>query len=83
MLTAASLESLLRSVRPGVTELMVHPGYVDDELLQKRTRLLSSRAEEVRLLCAAEAHHVLVDEGIQLVRHDLRPLPAWSYRDAS
>jgi hopanoid biosynthesis associated protein HpnK len=71
VLSADSLEGLLRRLRPGVTELMVHPGYVDTALSQTRTRLLSSRAEEVQLLCATDTHDLVADEGIQLIRHDL------------
>jgi predicted glycoside hydrolase/deacetylase ChbG (UPF0249 family) len=83
VLSAASLEALLRRLRPGVTELMVHPGYVDDELLQMRTRLLSSRAAEVRLLCAPDTHDLLIDEQIQLIRHDLEHSTTRSFRHAA
>jgi chitin disaccharide deacetylase len=68
-----SLEGMLRRLRPGVTELMVHPGYVDDALRQTSTRLLTSRAQEVDLLCAAGTREVLAEESIHLIRHDLIP----------
>jgi len=71
ILSAESLEDTLRRLRPGVTELMVHPGYVDDELRQTATRLQLSRAKEVELLCAAATRDVLSREAIQLVRHDV------------
>jgi predicted glycoside hydrolase/deacetylase ChbG (UPF0249 family) len=69
--SAGSLEAALRRLRPGVTELMVHPGYVDDDLIQTHTRLLSSRAEEVQLLRASDTRDLLIGEQIQLIRHDL------------
>ena len=79
----ATLEALLRRLRPGVTELMVHPGYVDDGLLQIRTRLLSSREAEVQLLCATATHDLLIDEQIQLIRHDLVHSTTRSLRHAA
>jgi predicted glycoside hydrolase/deacetylase ChbG (UPF0249 family) len=83
VLSADSLEGAIRRLRPGVTELMVHPGYVDDALLQTHTRLLSSRAEEVQLLCATDTHNLLLDEQIQPVRHDLAHSDTRSFRHAS
>jgi predicted glycoside hydrolase/deacetylase ChbG (UPF0249 family) len=83
VLSADSLQGLLHRLRPGVTELMVHPGYVDDALVQTGTRLLSSRAEEVRLLCAKETHDLLVEEHVQLTCHDLTPSIPRSLRHAS
>lgn len=73
VMSTASIEASLRRVRPGITELMVHPGYVDDALRQTTTRLLLSRAEEVALLCATAIRDVVIDEDIQLIRHDLIP----------
>jgi hopanoid biosynthesis associated protein HpnK len=83
ILSADSLEGLLTHLRPGVTELMVHPGYVDDALLKTSTRLVSSREEEVRLLCEGRTRDLLVHERIQLVRHDLVDSATRSFRHAS
>jgi hopanoid biosynthesis associated protein HpnK len=86
VMNADALAASLRRLHAGVTELMVHPGYVDEALRQMPTRLLSSRAAEVELLCAPATADVLLDEHIRLVRHDLLPahtvLPG-SLRDAS
>jgi hopanoid biosynthesis associated protein HpnK len=73
VMSAESLEASLRRLGPGVTELMVHPGYVDAALRQTPTRLLSSRDEEVALLSAATIRDVINDEGIQLIRHGHTP----------
>jgi predicted glycoside hydrolase/deacetylase ChbG (UPF0249 family) len=66
-----------------VTELMVHPGYVDDTLVQTHTRLLSSREQEVHVLCAPDTQHLLFKEQIQLIRHDLALSATRSLRHAS
>jgi predicted glycoside hydrolase/deacetylase ChbG (UPF0249 family) len=83
---ADSLSATLRGLRPGHTELMVHPGHVDEMLRRMPTRLLASRAQEVELLCSPDTADVVVNEDIQLVRHDLTPVglaPTRSFRDAS
>ena len=71
VMSADSLAGMIRRLRPGVTELMVHPGYVDDALGRHQTRLLSSRAAEVDLLCSRSVADLVLNEDIELVRHDL------------
>jgi predicted glycoside hydrolase/deacetylase ChbG (UPF0249 family) len=83
VLTRSSLHTMLRSARPGVTELMVHPGYADEALRRWPTRLVESRLEEVALLCSTETRALLVGERIQLVRHDLARTARRSLRHAS
>jgi predicted glycoside hydrolase/deacetylase ChbG (UPF0249 family) len=61
----------VRALQPGVTELMVHPGYPDDELRRTGTRLLESRQEELDVLCSLEARALIVGERVDLLRHDL------------
>jgi hopanoid biosynthesis associated protein HpnK len=78
-----ALRPLLRGIGPGVTELMVHPGYVDDALRCWPTRLVDSRREEVALLCSLQTRMLLVRERIGLVRHDLAPSVHRSLRHAS
>jgi predicted glycoside hydrolase/deacetylase ChbG (UPF0249 family) len=73
VLSLESVTQSLRRLRPGVTELMVHPGYVDAALSAMPTRLLRSRADEVRLLSSLLVKYVVSDEDIQLIRHDLSP----------
>ena len=85
-MTAGSLTTALRQLGPGHTELMVHPGYVDDALRQMPTRLLQSRSEEAALLTSQEIAGVLAAERIRLVHPDLTPIDlvrTRSYRDAS
>ncbi len=86
VMTAGALASALRRLDAGHSELMVHPGYVDDDLRQMPTRLLESRAQEVALLTSPDVASVVTDEQIQLVPHDLRPIDlalSRRYRDAS
>jgi len=86
VITAEAVHSALRRLRPGHTELMVHPGYVDDALRSLPTRLLQSRADEVALLSSSHTADVLLDQDIYLVRHDLAPVDrslTRSFRDAS
>jgi predicted glycoside hydrolase/deacetylase ChbG (UPF0249 family) len=83
VLSADSLEDIVRRLPPVVTEFMVHPGYVDDTLLQTHTRLLSSREQEARLLCAPDTQRLLIKQQIQLIRHDLALSATRSFRHAS
>jgi len=83
ILSADVLGGLLRALRPGVTELMVHPGYTDDELERTGTRLLESRQKELDLLCSLEARALLVNERVDLLRHDLTHVMKRSFRHVS
>ena len=65
----ASFRALLRSLSPGSTELMTHPGYVDAALDRVRTRLRDARAREVDLLTAADTWDAVARAGIVLVTH--------------
>ena len=68
---------------PGVTELMVHPGYVDETLTRLHTRLLDARADEVDLLTDPNTFDLLTSQRIRLIRHDLSLSEPWSLRHAS
>jgi predicted glycoside hydrolase/deacetylase ChbG (UPF0249 family) len=86
VMSIEAIVATIRRLRHGVTELMVHPGHIDDALRHTPTRLVSSRAEEVGLLCSAALRTVLVTQGVQLVRHDgvaSTDLSPRSLRDAS
>ena len=79
----AALHSMLRAIGPGVTELMVHPGYVDDALMRTSTRLLESRQQELGLLCSMATRALVAGERIELVRHDLTRIVRRSARHVS
>jgi len=69
-----ALISSIRCLRPGTTELMVHPGYVDDALRRMPTRLQASRLVELELLRSSTAARELMTQGIRLARHDYVPV---------
>jgi chitin disaccharide deacetylase len=83
MLSAEALAGLVRALPPGVTELMVHPGYRDDELERSGTRLLESRQKELDLLCSLETRALLLGERVDLLRHDLTHVLKRSLRHVS
>ena len=78
-----ALARIVRGLGPGVTELMVHPGYRDDELQRTGTRLLASRARELDLLCRPETRALFLSEGVELLRHDLAHVIRRSLRHVS
>jgi len=71
VLSAEILAAMISALPPGVTELMVHPGYVDESLTRLNTRLLDARAEEVDLLTDPHTFDLLASQRIALIRHDL------------
>jgi predicted glycoside hydrolase/deacetylase ChbG (UPF0249 family) len=83
VLSAEALAAMVRALPPGVTELMVHPGYVDETLARSNTRLLDARADEVDLLTHADTFDLLIDQRITLIRHDLSLSDQRSLRHAS
>jgi hopanoid biosynthesis associated protein HpnK len=83
ILNPGALRTLVHHADSGVTELMVHPGFVDDALRRVRTRLLDSRQHEVALLCSLASRALLVGERIDLVRHDLAHPARRSFRHVS
>jgi hopanoid biosynthesis associated protein HpnK len=70
------LRRMLESLPEGTWELVTHPGYDDEELRRVRTRLLTSREEERRLLMSRELREFLEAQGIQLSSYrDFAPRP--------
>jgi predicted glycoside hydrolase/deacetylase ChbG (UPF0249 family) len=83
VLSVRALTAMVRALPPGVTELMVHPGYVDETLTRLNTRLLDARADEVDLLTDAGTFDLLTNHRIALIRHDLSLSDQRSLRHAS
>jgi predicted glycoside hydrolase/deacetylase ChbG (UPF0249 family) len=65
-LDVASLTSLVAALRPGVTELMCHPGCFGDELRAAPTRLKESRLRELEALVAPEVRAAVEAAGVTL-----------------
>jgi predicted glycoside hydrolase/deacetylase ChbG (UPF0249 family) len=85
VMTADALASALRRLHPGQTELMVHPGFIDEALRRLPTRLLASREREAELLTSIAIHRLIAAEEIVLVPHYLPTNLAFSrsHRHAS
>jgi hopanoid biosynthesis associated protein HpnK len=66
-LTKEGVARLLRSLPEGTTELMCHPGYVDEELRATSTRLQGSREKEVAILTDPEIRNLVASQGIRLI----------------
>jgi chitin disaccharide deacetylase len=66
-LTRKGLASMLRGLPEGTTELMCHPGYVDDDLRKSETRLQDSRRLEVEILTDREIRNLVAEQGIRLI----------------
>ncbi|HUS92575.1 MAG TPA: ChbG/HpnK family deacetylase [Phycisphaerae bacterium] len=65
---AAWLVRAARAVRPGVTEIMTHPGLADD-LAPAATRLLASRRKELAALCDPAVREAFARRGIELTHY--------------
>lgn len=63
-------QSMARAIvllRPGTTELMVHPGLIDDDLRGTATRLVNSRLEELEALTSPEVRAAVEEAGVKLI----------------
>jgi predicted glycoside hydrolase/deacetylase ChbG (UPF0249 family) len=61
------VERMLEILPDGYTELMCHPGYVDEELLKSDTRLQQSRQTEIAILTDAGLRKLVATRGIRLL----------------
>lgn len=64
-----ALASIAGDLRPGVHELMCHPGYVDDQLCRTPTRLRVQRERELALVTSRAALDLIQRAGIELVSY--------------
>jgi chitin disaccharide deacetylase len=60
---------ILRRLPDGVSEVMCHPGYVDDDLKRTPTRLHFQRERELKMLTAPEIRGLLEDSGVSLATY--------------
>jgi len=70
VLTRDGILDLLEILPKGTTELMCHPGYVDEDLAQSRTRLQDSRASELAILTDTEVRKSVASHGIRLINYN-------------
>jgi predicted glycoside hydrolase/deacetylase ChbG (UPF0249 family) len=66
-LTREGVEQLLKNLPEGTTELMCHPGYVDEALQKTATRLLESRKTELEILTDLGIRNLVASQGIRLI----------------
>jgi len=66
-LTRDGVLQLLKALPDGTTELMCHPGYVDQALEKSATRLQDSRKSELEILTDTEIRNLVASEGIRLI----------------
>lgn len=68
-LTPAAFDFLLRKLKPGLTEMMVHPGLGDDlaEVWGGDPQLMTDRRTEARVLCSAGFKAEIDRLGLRLV----------------
>jgi chitin disaccharide deacetylase len=71
--TVARVAEIIDVLPPGVSELMMHPGYTDDALDRLPTRLRRERDEEVAILVHPAIREAVIRVGAVLTRHDGRP----------
>lgn len=69
-LTRDGVLRLLENLPEGSTELMCHPGYLDEDLRKSRTRLLESRATELAVLTDTEVRNCVASQGIRLINYE-------------
>ena len=60
---------LLESLPEGTTELMCHPGYVDEDLARSATRLQTSRATELAILTDTAVRKSVASHRIRLINY--------------
>ncbi|MGB9436293.1 MAG: ChbG/HpnK family deacetylase [Candidatus Acidiferrum sp.] len=71
VLTREGVEKLLKNLPEGTTELMCHPGYVDEDLRRSATRLQQSRQTELEILTDARIRKLVATQGIRLISYQL------------
>ncbi len=69
-LTESVLLAIVRYLPEGVSELMCHPGFVDEALRAVRTRLRSCREEELRALTSPIVRDEIRRRGVRLVTYE-------------
>jgi predicted glycoside hydrolase/deacetylase ChbG (UPF0249 family) len=60
------IERICRMLKPGINELMTHPGVVDTDLIRRDSRLLDSRAREKDLLLSMKVKKLFREREIML-----------------
>jgi chitin disaccharide deacetylase len=67
--TREGVETLLKNLPEGTTELMCHPGYADSDLQTSPTRLQQSRQAELHILTDEGLRKLVAIQGIRLISY--------------
>jgi len=70
VLTKPGVQRLLSSLPEGTTELMCHPGYLDEDLRKSSTRLQESRESELEILTDKAIRKSVAQLGIRLINYE-------------
>jgi chitin disaccharide deacetylase len=62
-------EAIIGCIPEGTWEFVCHPGYLDDDLFETRTRLRKSRETELQVLTSRAAREALHNNDIQLISY--------------
>jgi predicted glycoside hydrolase/deacetylase ChbG (UPF0249 family) len=65
----SSLRDVIRDLGSGVNELMCHPGFIDHNLKNTPTRLLTQREQELELLTQREVRDLINQSGVDLISY--------------
>lgn len=68
-LSTAALRRLIDTLPEGQTEIMLHPGICDADLIQTGTRLCKERELEMNALVDPDVKRAIVAKGIQLITY--------------
>jgi hopanoid biosynthesis associated protein HpnK len=68
-LDSTHFQEILECLPEGSTELICHPGTVDEDLQRSPTRLLEHRERELQAILAFETKETLVRQGIRLISY--------------
>jgi predicted glycoside hydrolase/deacetylase ChbG (UPF0249 family) len=60
---------IIRSLAPGVSEVMCHPGYVDEEMCKLPTRLRAQRERELDVLTSTQLRNLITSEDVHLTNY--------------
>jgi len=69
VMTREGVEALVEALPDGTTELMCHPGHVDEDLRQSATRLQGSRQRELEILTDPGIRKLVATRGIRLINY--------------
>ncbi|HLG17956.1 MAG TPA: ChbG/HpnK family deacetylase [Blastocatellia bacterium] len=69
LLDGEAMRKIIKSLAPGTTELMCHPGAYDADLERSQTRLKRQRESELDALLDPALRRLIEDEGVTLISY--------------